>query len=131
MSFLPKLTDEDFIDDFALIPVGEYPCMIVKSELKASKTGGEFLLLEIDVIEGQYQGRKVFSRLNLVNSNPVAVKIARNELAKICLAVGVTDPKDSQDLHNIPFIGKIGVDPERDGFKASNKMAGYSKKNAW
>ena len=131
MSLLPTLTEDDFQDDFQVIPAGNYDCMIVSSCMKPTKTGGEFLLLEIDVIEGKYQGRKVFTRLNLVNSNPKAVSIARKELAQICTACNVNSPKDSQDLHNIPFFATIGIDPANNGFKESNKITKFSKKNPW
>jgi hypothetical protein len=80
------------------LPADWYKAVITQTEEKPTKLQtGSYLQLMIEVIEGQYAGRKVFDRLNLKNPNSVAVEIAQRSLSSICRAIGVTNPKDSSD----------------------------------
>ena len=94
---------------FEPLPADWYKCVISAAEQRDTKAmDGSYLMLTIEVIEGSYQGRKIFDRLNLQNKNPVAVDIARRSLASIAKAVGV-DPQDSADLIDIPLMVKVAV----------------------
>jgi hypothetical protein len=100
------------LDDFDAIPAGEYLAAIVGSQMKVTKAGdGRYLELDFQILEGEYKGRHMWSRLNLEHSNPVAVQMAQMELAAVCEAVGVLTPNDSSDLHNKPL--RIIVKPEQ------------------
>lgn len=88
-------------EDFTPLPAGTYNAMVVASEMKATKDlKGEYLQLEIEVIDGANAGRKLFERLNLKNSNQQAVDIAYRTLAELTRAVGKVTIKDSEELHN-------------------------------
>jgi hypothetical protein len=90
--------------DFEPIPAGKYLAIISDSTMKTSKSGsGTYLELCFQVIDGPHKGRLLWSRLNLDNPNELAVKIAQGELSAICRAVGVMQPKDSAELHNLPL----------------------------
>lgn len=109
------------------IPAGTYKMVITSSEEKPTKAQtGSYLEMVNEIIEGEHQGRKVFTRLNLNNPNQTAVEIAQRELSSICRATGVMTPRTSQDLHDKPFLGKVKVDPPRDGYEAGNSIAEYS-----
>lgn len=95
---------------FDPIPAGEYPVCIVASEMLENTAGtGHYLKLELQVLGGPYQNRKVFDRLNLDNPNAQAVVIARGTLSAICRAVGVMTPHDSSELHNKPLLAKVTI----------------------
>jgi hypothetical protein len=48
---------------FEVLPPGRYLVQIVSSEMRPTKDGaGQYLWLELDVLEGEYQGRKLFDR---------------------------------------------------------------------
>lgn len=88
-------------EDFTPIPAGTYTSMVVASEMKPTRDlTGEYLELEIEVIEGPNAGRKLFERLNLKNKNQQAVDIAHRTLGEIVRAVGKVTIKDSDELHN-------------------------------
>jgi len=90
------------------IPDGTYKGIIVDSELKDSKNGGKFLALKVILSDGQYANTEFTERLNIVNSNDTAVKIAYETLARIAKAVGLaTLPNDSTMLHNRPMMVKV------------------------
>lgn len=98
------------------IPAGDYVATVTDSEIKANKAGtGEYLSLTFQIAEGEHNGRFVWANLNLVHPNEKAVQIARAELAGLCKAVDVLNPKDSADLHNKPVLIRVVVEKDRDG----------------
>lgn len=113
-------------DSFDPLPAGWYPVIISDSEFKPTKNGnGQYLQLELTVIEGEYEGRKTWDRLNLDNPNQTAVDIAQRALSAICRAVGVMAPNDSTELHDRPFEVKLSVKPAKDSYEPSNEVKGY------
>lgn len=74
-------------NNYDVLPPGKYLTQVIASEMRATKDGlGQYLYLELDVLEGQYAGRKLFDRLNLVNANPDAVEIAKKTLSQYASA---------------------------------------------
>lgn len=97
-------------DDYSALPAGTYTAAIVASESKQTKSGtGSYLELTLEVVDGQYKGRKIWDRLNLQNPNQTAMDIALRTLASICQAVGVTKPRDSAELHNKPMQVTVAI----------------------
>ena len=111
---------------FSPVPNGDYPVIITESEMKETQSGdGQYLQLVLEVIDGPYKGRKVWERLNLVNSNQTAVEIAQRSLSQICHAVGHLQLQDSVELHNKPMMAKIVV-RQQDGYDDTNEVKEYS-----
>ena len=105
------------------LPAGSYDMIIVKSDVKPTKAGtGHYLELEMQVIAGESSGRRHWERLNVDNPNKQAEEIAKEALAALCFAVGVTELDDTVQLHDIPFVANVEIDrkdPER------NRIVGY------
>jgi hypothetical protein len=121
----------DPASSFDPIPTGKYVAVITESEMKPTKSGtGHYLELTFDILDGQYKGRKVWARLNLDNPNAQAVQIARGELSAICRAVGVMQPQDSIELHNLPLSIKVACKKRDDTGEITNEIKGYEKKEA-
>lgn len=118
-------------DSFDPIPNGDYLCIITTSEMKPTKAGdGAYLELELQVLEGSYQGRKLWDRLNLNNANDTTVKIAKGTLSAICRAVGVLQPKDSCELHDLPMLVKVACKKRDDTDELTNIVKGYKKRDS-
>jgi hypothetical protein len=114
------------LGSFEPLPLGEYTVVISSSEMKDAKTGkGQYLQLVYDVIEGEYHGRKLFDRLNIQNESAQAQEIAQRSLSSICRAVGVMHPQNSEELHDKPFVVKVGIRPAKDEYQASNVIKEY------
>lgn len=106
-----------------VLPPAKYLAQIVNSEMRVTKDGmGQYLWLELDVLDGPCQGRKLFDRLNLVNANPQTVEIAQRTLSAICHATGRMQVQDSEELHLIPLIADVQVQPPKNGYGESNKV---------
>lgn len=117
-------------NSFDCIPAGEYEVAIVSSELNPTKDGsGKFLKLELQVLSGLYQNRKLFDRLNLENKNAQAVQIAKGTLSSICRAVGVLTPKDSSELHLKPMVASVKI-RKSDEYGDQNEIKGYKSRHA-
>jgi hypothetical protein len=105
------------------VPADQYLMHIISSEFRPTRDGrGEYLLLELEVIEGQYTGRKVFERLNLTNDNPRTVQYAEQTLSSICRAVGKAQVTSSEQLHHIPLIADVRVEPAKNGYDERNSV---------
>jgi hypothetical protein len=114
---------------FDPLPAGKYLAAITESVLKPIKTAdGNYLELTFEVVEGEFRGRKVWDRLCVNHPNPMTVKIARGNLSAICRAVGVMQPKDSAELHNIPLLVSVKVKKRSDNDELSNEIKGYERR---
>jgi len=115
---------------FDVIPAGDYDAVIVSSEMKLTKKGdGKYLSLELQILNGQYQNRKLFDKLNLKNANQQAVDISKATLSAICRAVGVLTPKDSSELHNKPLRVKVKVRKSEE-YGEQNQITAYKSRQA-
>jgi hypothetical protein len=116
---------------FDPVPAGKFLAAITESEMKPTKNGsGSYLQLTFTIMEGDYRGRVLWARLNLNNPNATAVKIARSELSAVCHAVGVMQPKDSVELHNIPLLITVKLKKRADNDELTNEIKGYEPKSA-
>ena len=108
---------------YEILPPGQYVVQIVQSEMRPTKSGtGQQLVLELDVLEGAQAGRKLFDRLNLVNPNTQAVEIAQRTLSAICHATGRMQVQDSEELHLVPMLADVTVQPPKNGYGESNRI---------
>ena len=116
---------------FEPIPAGKYLAAIVESETKPTKKGdGSYLQLKLVVLEGEYKNRNVWDRLCLNHPNELTQKIARGALSAICRAVGVLQPKDSVELHNLPLQVSVKLKKREDTGEMTNEVKGYAPKEA-
>jgi hypothetical protein len=105
-----KVNPDEVESSFDAVPAGEYIAIIENSDYVPNKKGtGNYLGLTYQIIEGNFKGRKIFENLNLENQNQQAEQIARKSLNSIGLATGITDIKDSSQLHNIPMLIDVGI----------------------
>ncbi|NID14334.1 DUF669 domain-containing protein [Luteibacter yeojuensis] len=120
---------------FNAIPTGEYPAVIVDSDMKPTKRGdGEYLELAYEITEGQYKGRKLWARLNLKSTNSTAQEIANRQFASIREVTGVANPVDSQELHFKPHVIRVEYIPagteQKNGYvtdRDSNEIKAWKR----
>lgn len=108
---------------FDPLPEGHYLLIVEASEMKPTKAGtGTGINMKFQVVDGDHKGRGFFKWINYKNPNDTAQKIGRAELAMICRACNKPQPKDTMELHNIPFAAHVTVKPAKDGYDASNDI---------
>jgi len=131
MAQLNYTADANMATSYDLLPKGKYLAMVIYSEIKPNKARtGDLLKLTFEVIDGQGKGRKVFESLNIRHQNKVAEKIGTEQLNALCLATGVLNLTDSEQLHNIPVMIDVVIEPGKDGYDDQNRVKGYAPANA-
>ncbi len=115
---------------FEAIPAGKYKVVVTDSEEKPTKKGdGSYIQFTLEIIEGDYKGRKLWDRLNLNNPNPQAVDIAKGTLSALCRAAAVKHLKDTTQLHDIPVVAKVAAKMDQQAGELRNEIKGYEPAN--
>ena len=113
------------------LPADKYLAEITASEVKATKAGdGSYLQLEYTVLEGPCKGRKIWDNLCINHPNDLTQKIARANLSAVCRAVGVMQPRDSIELHNLPLVITVKCKKRKDTGELTNEIKGYAKRES-
>ena len=106
------------LDSYSPLPPGEYHVGIMASELKNTRSGGSMLSFTYEVMDGDYQGSRVWDNLNLWHNNPKTVEIAMRQLKSIATASGYPNPNyipDSSELHGLEMKVKLAIRRDGDG----------------
>ena len=117
--------------EYEPLPAGKYLAEITASGMKQAKSGNSsYLELEFTVLDGDCRGRKVWDRLCISHANNLTQKIARGKLSAICRAVGVMQPRDSVELHNLPLVITVKCKNRKDTGEIANELKGYAKRES-
>lgn len=111
----------------SILPAGMYHCMAVESDVTPTKSGtGMVARFTLQVIDGQFAGRKLFARINIQNQHPEAERIGQSQLSALCHAVGVLNVTDTAQLHNKPFRAKVKIRKDATGqYEDQNEVSGF------
>ena len=109
-----------------VLPAGTYLAHITESDVRPLASGnGQGLKLTLEIIDGQYKGRRVWDNLNIEHNNETTQRIAQAQLSALCHAVNVIKLEDTSALHYKPMRIKVTV-READGkYQESNNIKGY------
>jgi len=113
------------------LPAGEYVAALVKSDRVEAKSGNgnAYINCEFEVQDGEKQGRRFWTLLNLWNNNSTAVDIAQRELNSMMHACGKLRVEDTEELHGIPMLVKLKVKTDAQ-YGDKNEVASYKPMNA-
>jgi hypothetical protein len=109
----------------APIPVGDYEVMIRSSDFKETKSGGERLLLGVDVIAGTYAGRRIWHPINTQGS-PGAISHGKKALAKLLEALGIDEIKETEELHDLPVVAMVDIEKSYE-YDDKNTINGWRR----
>ena len=111
------------------LPTGTYDVMITDTEevLVKDGNGQAFIKVTMEVLGGEFVGRKIIDRLNTKNENEETRRIAYSTLSAICYVTGVmVIQQSSAELHGKPFRVRLVKEKRRDDpTKESNSVRGY------
>jgi hypothetical protein len=130
MASLGQHFDANAVDPnvgFPLVPPGKYIAHITTSDMRPTKDGtGQYLYLELEILDGPEAGKKLFERLNLINGNETTVRIAQQSLSQICHAVGVMSVSDSEQLHARRMLVDVRTEQGKGAYRDSNRIVSYA-----
>lgn len=109
-----------------VLPAGKYLCRVTESDIVDLKSGnGRSLNLTLTSETPGYVGRKIWARLNIQHTNPVAERIAQQDLRDLCDAVGLAHLGDTVQLHGKPVIVRVSVRPAEGKYDEQNEVRGF------
>lgn len=108
---------------FEAIPAGWYKAIVEKCEVSdTKKRDGKVLKTQFGLVE-KYEGRVLFSRINLANPSPKCVEIGQREMAAFARACEIARPKDSTEFIDKVIEIKVAVTTFEG--EAQNDIKGY------
>lgn len=127
-SFGTTIPSDENRSEFAVLKAGPYHAEIISGDVKTSSTGGTYVEFTFRILEGEGAvGRQVRGRFNIINNNPEAARIGKQQLIQLADSVDIMDPSDTD-----PFIGKhciinVTVRPAHDQYGESNEIKSYKR----
>ena len=113
-------------DDFETIPAGQYKAIIIESELADNKSlTGKNLRFKFQIVDGKFKKRTIQTWMAVNNPNETAVRIAKQSLAQLSMAVNVQNWVDTAKLHGKPFLLVIKHEPDNRNGGMREAVAGY------
>jgi hypothetical protein len=122
---------------FAPIPEGAYPVKVVKCDWKLSKTGNEYLEIQLQLFGCEFERRMVFHRLNLLHESE---KVRNYALADIKRMLGASnietkglsavDKKGLEALvYRVQAVCRIAIELGSSGYPDKNVVKGWLPMN--
>lgn len=99
-----------------VIPLAEYNVMMTDSGKSATSAGdGEYMFVDLKIIDGPLAGRVQTDRMNLWNKSEKTVEIAKERLSAYCHLTKKYKWANSEEMHGIPFKAIIGPQVDSKG----------------
>ncbi|GIW83241.1 MAG: hypothetical protein KatS3mg105_5048 [Gemmatales bacterium] len=118
---------ENLDSSFDVLPAGDYLVVVIEASVKKTKEGtGEYLAITMEVIDGEYLGRRIWHNIMLVHPNEAAVQIGKRHLAELCISAGLNRLTSELDLINRTALVAIKV-AKRDDGTLRNEVRSYKK----
>ncbi len=113
---------------FDPLPAGDYLVWVTESDIETDQQGTQRIEVTMETIEPkQYENRKLWDSFTLESpTNPSWAETGRKILATLCRAVGVMAPRDTHELHGVPFFARVIVDTWNDGSLHNKVVARWS-----
>ena len=118
--------------NYDALPAGFYDATIANAEIKDSKSGGKYINVRYDITGPTHAGRVVFGMITIVNANPKAEEVGRQQLGQLIQSIGLDKLADTDQLIGGQLTIKVTVD-ESEQYGTQNRVQGYranSKKAA-
>ena len=121
-----KERDRNAPSKFEPLPRGDYECIVIDTKIKDTKAGtGEYLEVTLQVVNGDASGRRLWDRLNISNPSKKAEEIAKEQLDRLCAAVGLSNKmQQTEQLHDIPIMVSVDIDRKDE---TRNRIESYTK----
>ena len=92
--------------EFQPLPVGNYLVKVVNVEKKTSQSGNDYVGMVMEIIDGEYNGRKIYNNLHLT---PKTAENSIKRIYKMAEFVGIT-PVAFSDVDSIIDFTKNFID---------------------
>lgn len=105
---------------------GKYTVEVSSADVKTTKSGdGHYVQVEFTAMNGAMEKRKHWERYNISNPNQTAEEIAKRNFAALCLAVGVPQLDDTDQLIGRQCVVETGVRKKSNADEMETTIRGY------
>lgn len=119
--------------DFEVIPAGDQPMRAIDAQVKPTSKGGMMVAWTFEITDGKHAGRRIWSNVNIQNppgyvptGNGDPARIGQQQNNQFAAAIGLINGADDTDNYLMkPFIGRVAVEPAKNGFGPKNKIAAF------
>jgi len=113
------------LGEYEPIPEDNYIHKALDAEERITASGGTMITAKFEVVKGEHAGRLLWQNFNIVNKSPTAQSIGRGQIVAWAHACGKPNADDTDKLIGKPFAASVGIDPAKNGYKASNKIKAF------
>ena len=112
----------------SVVPQGTYLVQVEKTELVDTKSGGQMIKAQFNIVGEEQNGRKIFENFNIANDNPEAVKIGLGQVKSLVLASGANLSKftSPDQLVGLECLVTVKVKSSEE-YGDSNSITSYKK----
>ena len=125
MKFNLSDAPERKVYDSSPIATGDYPAVVMTSEIKRSKSSdGQYISVMVSITDGQYENRRLWDLFMVESTSDKALEIGRSNLRSLASACGLDiNSFDETDLIDRTVTVKVGLDKSDS---TRNKIIGYA-----
>lgn len=109
---------------FDLIPAGDYMAQVTEGEVVRKDSGDAMMKLVFEIMDGKFEGRKLYENLNIRHSNPTAQKIALETLTELWRDAlgGVGNPGSVEAMKWKALVIRVGISKRKDTGDMQNRI---------
>ena len=121
-----EVSEYESVEDYSVMPEGDYKLKATEAESKETSTGGEMIAATFVVIEpAEYKGRIVWTNFNVINKSEKAQNFGRRMLAGWARAAGKPNANDTDQLLDRPFWAILGIEKGSGKYKDKNVVTSF------
>ena len=106
------------------LPEGVYKIALLEADIKPNKSStGTVLTCKFEVTDGPRKGAWIWQRFNVEHTNPVAERIARQQIEAWKRAANKPNAKGTDALLGVKVDAQIKLRAASGGYSASNELS--------
>lgn len=116
---------------FEPLPAGDYLAQAVEGGVVRKDNGNAMIKLTFEILDGEYEHRKLWVNLNIRNANPTAQRIATEQLTGLWRDAlgGKGNPPDVESLLFRPVVISVALQKRKDTGALENQVRKYRPAN--
>jgi len=124
-------TDLSQRGEFTPLPAGDYMVQGTEGSVVRKDSGDAMIKITFEVMDVEYASRKLWVNLNIRHSNPVAQRIATEELTELWRDAmgGSGNPPSVENLLWKPVLVKVAIEKRKDTDEMQNRIKRYMPAN--
>ena len=113
------------VQDFSPLPDGDYVAIITSVTKQESKKDPRNQMLKVE-FQLEQENRRIWHNLNLWHENENAVRIAKQELNSIAIALGLQHIGDTEEMVGRSLVIIVGTEAASGNYAAKNVARGFT-----